>query len=273
MPSPVKPKKQLGQHFLTDENIAKKIVNLLPLQVEKPKRTLEIGAGTGVLTKYLLERTDLEMFVVDIDAESIAFLEQHFEAYWKNEDRPAHLISGDFLALDLAQRFDNQPLFIIGNFPYSISSQIFFKVLAHHEQVQQVVCMIQKEVAQRLAAKEGNKTYGILSVLLQTFYKIEYSFTVGAKVFNPPPKVESAVIRLVRNDRKELGCAEKLFFQVVKAGFNQRRKTLRNALKPLLPPLFTDPHQYLDKRAEQLSVTDFIALTQSIEKARQNEKI
>ncbi len=253
----VSPKKHLGQHFLVDQNIAVKIVEQLTLH-HGVKDVLEIGAGMGVLTQYLLQHPEYTTSVVDIDRESIAYLREHFPALGER------IISADFLKTDLSQLFSG-PFAIIGNFPYNISSQIFFKVLQHRDQIPEVVCMIQKEVAERLAAPPGSKTYGILSVLLQAFYAIEYKFTVSEQVFHPKPKVKSGVISLLRNEVKELGCNEKLFFSVVKLSFGTRRKTLRNSLRTFnLPPEVT-ADAIFDKRAEQLSVQDFVGLTLLVE--------
>lgn len=249
----VKAKKSLGQHFLKDQNIARKITDsLLPLTHD----VLEIGPGMGVLTRYLLANPDFSVRAIDIDRESIAYLHHELPEY---TDR---IVYGDFLKTDIRQ-FYQKPFSVIGNFPYNISSQIFFRIIENRDIVVQVVCMIQKEVAERIAAPAGSKTYGILSVFLQTFYNIEYLFTVGEKVFDPPPKVKSAVIRLQRNERRETGCQESLFFNVVKTGFNQRRKTLRNSIRGLLPPEFHS--DYLNLRPEQLKVEDFLQLCQEIE--------
>jgi 16S rRNA (adenine1518-N6/adenine1519-N6)-dimethyltransferase len=255
--SKVSPKKHLGQHFLVDQNIAIKIVEQLTLHLNVPD-VLEIGPGMGVLTQYLLQHKEYRTTVVDIDRESIAYLKVHFPHLG---DR---IISADFLKTDLSTLFPGR-FAIIGNFPYNISSQIFFKVLEHRDVVPEVVCMIQKEVAERLASPPGSKAYGILSVLLQAYYIIEYKFTVNEHVFHPPPKVKSAVIRLVRNEVERLNCNEDLFKQVVKLSFGTRRKTLRNSLRSYnLPPEVT-VQPVFDKRAEQLSVQDFVALTQLIE--------
>lgn len=249
----VRAKKHLGQHFLKDQNIAYKITaSLLPLT----KGVLEIGPGMGVLTRHLFANPQFSVLAIDIDKESIDYL---------HKELPQHkekIIYGDFLKSDI-RTFYQEPFSIIGNLPYNISSQIFFKVLENRELVPQVVCMIQKEVAERISAPHGNKTYGILSVFLQTYYNIEYLFTVGEQVFDPPPKVKSAVIRLTRNQREQLDCDERLFFNVVKTGFNQRRKTLRNSLKSILSPEFTS--ETLSLRPEQLSVEDFISLCREIE--------
>ncbi|WP_375435778.1 16S rRNA (adenine(1518)-N(6)/adenine(1519)-N(6))-dimethyltransferase RsmA [uncultured Hymenobacter sp.] len=254
----VKAKKHLGQHFLADTNIARKIVGALQLP-DGVTEVLEIGPGMGVLTETLLQNSNYRTSVVEIDRDSVAYLQKHFPAL---TDR---IHSQDFLKMDLGKLYNQQPISIIGNFPYNISSQIYFQVLAHRQQVREVVGMIQKEVADRLAEGPGSKTYGILSVLLQAYYHIEYLFTVPPHVFNPPPKVQSAVIRLTRNNTKHLDCDEKLFFKVVKQAFSTRRKTLRNALKPFgMPPeATTDP--LFDKRAEQLSVADFVGLTKRVE--------
>lgn len=260
----VKAKKHLGQHFLNDEEIAKSIVELLSLH-NGYKDVLEIGPGMGVLTQFLLQRTDVETFVVEIDKESVDYLNVEFEALH------GKIIEGDFLKMNLRKEVDEllnkevSQIGIIGNFPYNISSQIFFSVLQHRNFVQEVVCMLQKEVAKRIASKEGNKDYGILSVLLQAFYDIEYCITVYPHSFDPPPRVDSGVIRLKRNSREQLPCDEKLFFSVVKVGFNQRRKKLKSPLKALGIPL---EHPLLEMRAEQLSVEDFIVLTTAFEVAR-----
>lgn len=247
----VRAKKHLGQHFLNDENIAQNIVDALQCGVAYTY-VLEVGPGMGVLTKYLINHVTSEtLYLVEIDRESVAFLNKNFPQL-KNK-----IISHDFLQLQLAERFD-APLAVIGNFPYNISTQILFKVLDFRDLVPLVVGMFQKEVAVRIAAKPGNKDYGIISVLLQAFYDIEYLFTVEPHVFTPPPKVKSGVIRLTRNKTVALKCDEVLFFKVVKTAFNQRRKTLRNALKPLSqnPDL-----PFLDLRAERLSWQDFEELT------------
>ncbi|WP_051718538.1 16S rRNA (adenine(1518)-N(6)/adenine(1519)-N(6))-dimethyltransferase RsmA [Hymenobacter sp. IS2118] len=253
----VRPKKHLGQHFLADPNIARNIVGALQLP-DGVQQVLEIGPGMGVLTQYLLQNPAYQTSVVEIDTESVTYLKVHYPAL---ADR---IYATDFLKQSLSTMFPDQPLAIIGNFPYNISSQIFFAVLNNRQQVREVVGMIQKEVAQRLAEPPGSKTYGILSVLLQAYYKIDYLFTVPPHVFVPPPKVESAVVRLVRNDTERLDCDEKLFFRVVKQAFQTRRKTLRNALKPFgLPPEAT-ADAIFDKRAEQLGVAEFVGLTQRI---------
>ena len=251
----VRAKKALGQHFLTDQTIASNIVGALtPGGV---RDVLEIGPGMGVLTRYLVERPDIDLKMVELDGESVEYLLTHFA------DMQGRLIQADYLKLDV-HRFFKGPYRVIGNFPYNISSQIFFKILDDKDLVPEVVCMIQKEVAERIAERPGSKTYGILSVLLQAWYDIDYLFTVGSGAFAPPPKVQSAVIRLRRNGRTDLGCDEKLFKAVVKTAFNQRRKTLRNALKPLLPEGFDASDPVFDLRAERLSVEDFVALTSRI---------
>ncbi len=246
---PVRAKKHLGQHFLKDENIARKIAESLTGHGDY-KQVLEIGPGTGMLTKYLLDNKDIDVSVVEVDRESVEFLKLNYPQL------NGKIMEGDFLKMEI-----KLPLYaIIGNFPYNISSQIFFKTLEHRNQVPEVVCMIQKEVAQRIASPPGSKEYGILSVLLSAFYDIEYLFTVNETVFVPPPKVKSAVIRLRRNNTVALDCDEKQFFNVVKTAFNQRRKTVRNAVKSLtLAPVAEN--NLLDKRAEQLSVAQFVELT------------
>jgi 16S rRNA (adenine1518-N6/adenine1519-N6)-dimethyltransferase len=256
----VRPKKSLGQHFLHDQTTAKKIVDGLKI-TQGMEDVLEIGPGMGVLTKYLLDRKDVNLKVVEIDRESVAYLRKNFG--FTNE----RMIEGDFLELSLSDVFPGR-FAIIGNFPYNISSQIFFKVLEYRNVVTQVVCMLQKEVADRIAASHGNKTYGILSVLLQAYYSIKPVVKVSPGAFNPPPKVMSAVIRLERNNRESLGVDEDLFVQVVKQGFNNRRKTLRNALKNLNLAAEVSQLPIMDKRAEQLSVDDFVQLTRLIEESR-----
>ncbi len=253
----VRAKKHLGQHFLKDETIALDIVKALK-HTSKYKKVLEVGPGMGVLTKYLIQEKDFETHIIDIDKESIAYLKKNFPVL---ENK---IIDGDFLKLDFTSLFNKEPFAVIGNFPYNISTEILFKVLDHKNQVPEVVGMFQKEVAERIAAKPKNKTYGITSVLLQAYYDIEYLFTVHENVFIPPPRVKSAVIRLTRNTVASLDCNEKLFKQVVKAGFNQRRKTLRNSIKAFkLKPEFSD-NIYLSKRAEELSVADFVTLTNMV---------
>jgi 16S rRNA (adenine1518-N6/adenine1519-N6)-dimethyltransferase len=258
----VRPKKHLGQHFLTDQNVAKRITD--SLSAGGSENVLEVGPGKGVLTEILMSRTDINLVPVEIDHESVEYLIQQFP------DIASRLVEADFLALDLSTLF-SEDFKIIGNFPYNISSQIFFKVLDHKDQVKEVVCMIQKEVADRIISPPGNKTYGILSVLLQTWYKIDYLFSVKPGSFFPVPGVQSSVIRLVRNERTELGVDPKKFKLVVKTSFNQRRKMLRNSVKSLLNvdvmenPLF-------QKRPEQLSVEQFIELTRFIEESHQLPK-
>lgn len=248
----VRAKKSLGQHFLKDESIAKNIVDsIIPLTTE----VLEIGPGMGVLTKYLLQNTSYTTSVIEIDRESIPYLKKEFPQLAKR------IIHGDFLEYDLTKF---KKLTVIGNLPYNISSQIFFKVLENRDRVPQVVCMIQKEVAERIASKEGSKVYGILSVFLQAFYTIEYLFTVHEHVFAPPPKVKSGVIRLLRNERAALDCDEKLFFRVVKTAFNQRRKTMNNSLKPVLNGKKLEDAIML-KRPEQLTVEQFVYLTNKVD--------
>ena len=255
----VKAKKALGQHFLTDLNIAQKICNSLSGgTTETPDKVLEVGCGMGVLTQYLLKREDIVTYGVDIDTESIAYLHAHYP------DFTPRLREGDFLKMDLAEYFP-EGVKVIGNFPYNISSQIFFKIIEHRNLVPECVGMIQKEVAERIAEKEGSKTYGILSVLLQAWYDIDYLFTVSEKVFNPPPKVKSAVIRLRRNATEKLDCDEQLFIKVVKASFGQRRKMIRNSLKAVFGNFGGEEHRFFSMRAEQLSVADFVELTQWVD--------
>ena len=252
----VTPKKKLGQHFLIDESIAKKIADTL--SHGNYKKVLEIGPGMGVLTKYLLEKPT-ETYVIEIDMESVSYLKMH---YPQLNNRILH---EDVLAFDFSTTFGTQPFAIIGNFPYNISSQIVFKMLEHRAQIPEFSGMFQKEVAQRICEKEGNKTYGILSVLVQAFYRAEYLFTVPPTVFNPPPKVDSGVLRLTRKQDFKLPCNEKLFFSVVKSAFQQRRKTLRNSLKAFNLSENLKANTIFGKRPEQLSVESFIELVTIIE--------
>lgn len=290
----VRAKKALGQHFLTDQNIAKSIVAALQLPAaggkavasedkvnaevasapsvqlttEQPvkMKVLEIGPGMGVLSQYLLQRQDVDLRMIEIDDESVEYLESHFP------QAHGRVIFGDFLKLDIDELFPEE-FHVIGNFPYNISSQIFFRIIDYRNRIPQTVCMIQKEVAERIAEKPGSKTYGILSVLLQAWYDIEYLFTVGSGAFAPPPKVQSAVIRLTRNGRTSLGCDENAFKNIVKTAFGQRRKTLRNSLKPIIAAKATKEGwdtealtsftsaPVFELRPERLSVEDFIGLT------------
>ena len=247
----VKPKKFLGQHFLKDLQVAQDIANTVDACPELP--ILEVGPGMGVLTQFLMTK-ERPLKVVELDFESVAYLRENF------------------LKMDLAQLFEGKPFVLTGNYPYNISSQIFFKMLDYKDLIPCCTGMIQKEVAERMAAGPGSKTYGILSVLIQAWYRVEYLFTVHEHVFNPPPKVKSAVIRMTRNETQELGCNEKLFKQIVKTTFNQRRKTLRNSISPILDktnPLMADP--IFNKRPEQLSVQEFINLTNRVEQALNTE--
>ena len=290
----VRAKKALGQHFLTDQNIAKSIVAALQLPAaggkavasegkvnaevasvpsvqlttEQPARmkVLEIGPGMGVLSQYLLQRQDVDLRMIEIDDESVEYLESHFP------QAHGRVIFGDFLKLDIDELFPEE-FHVIGNFPYNISSQIFFRIIDYRNRIPQTVCMIQKEVAERIAEKPGSKTYGILSVLLQAWYDIEYLFTVGSGAFAPPPKVQSAVIKLTRNRRTSLGCDENAFKNIVKTAFGQRRNTLRNSLKPIIAAKATKEGwdtetltsftsaPVFELRPERLSVEDFIGLT------------
>ena len=257
----VRAKKHLGQHFLTDMQIAQRIVESLPLDGQTS--VLEIGPGMGVLTQYLLQNPQIDLTAVELDTESVVYLKQHYPQL--------HIIEEDFLKLDLNTIFPDK-FFIIGNFPYNISSQILFKLLDYKDNIPSLVGMFQKEVAERIASPAGKKAYGILSVLLQAFYTIDYLFTVPEHVFDPPPKVKSAVIRLIRNETLTLDCDERLFKTVVKTAFNQRRKTLRNSLKPLVEKgnlMYDDP--FFDKRPEQLDVQDFVRLTNMIESSQKNQ--
>lgn len=248
----VRPKKNLGQHFLKDEDIARRIADTIDGFASLP--VLEVGPGTGVLTRHLLAK-GRDLRVVEIDGESIDYLNEYYP------ELDGRIFEQDFLRMALDELYPSD-FCVIGNYPYNISSQIFFKVLDHKDRIPICAGMIQKEVAERLCASPGSKTYGILSVLLQVWYDVEYLFTVGENAFNPPPKVKSAVVRLTRNKRRQLNCDEKLFKTVVKASFNQRRKMLRNSIKSILAddnPLPDDP--MLTKRPEQLSIEQFEYLT------------
>lgn len=253
----VKAKKYLGQHFLNDETIAQKIADTLSLIGYKT--ILEIGPGMGVLTKYLLQK-DVTTHVIEIDTESVAYLQANYL------NLASRIIEKDFLKYDLNEVFKGEPFAIIGNFPYNISTQIVFKTLEMRNQIPEFSGMFQKEVAERICSKEGSKVYGILSVLVQAFYHAEYLFTVPPNVFNPPPKVESGVLRLTRKENYSLPCDEALFYKVVKTAFQQRRKTLRNSLKTMNLSDNLREDTIFDKRPEQLNVQQFIELTQLIEK-------
>lgn len=252
----VKAKKALGQHFLINLEIAKRIVDSL----EGGGKVLEVGPGMGVLTQYLIQRSDVDLTVAEIDVESVEYLKEKYP-----NELDGRILEGDFLKMEL-----NEKTNIIGNFPYNISSQIFFKVLDYKDNVDQIVGMLQKEVAVRLAATPTGKEYGILSVLLQAYYEIEYLFDVAPSNFNPPPKVESAVIRLKRNDVVALDCNEVLMKRIVKATFNQRRKTVRNSICTLYPQLKTTEHRLFSLRPERMSVADFVELTNFVAKNVEN---
>lgn len=255
----VKPKKFLGQHFLKDLKVAQDIADTVDIVPTLP--ILEVGPGMGVLTQFLVKKERL-VKVVELDFESVAFLREEYPSL---ED---HINEDDFLKMNLQRLFDGEQFVLTGNYPYNISSQIFFKMLDNKDLIPCCTGMIQKEVAERIAAGPGSKTYGILSVLIQAWYNVEYLFTVEPSVFNPPPKVKSAVIRMTRNETHDLGCDEKLFKQVVKTTFNQRRKMLRNSIKPILgseSPLLEEP--LFTRRPEQLSVQEFIDLTNRVEQA------
>jgi len=251
----VRPKKHLGQHFLKDPNTARKIAGLIS---NNNPTICELGPGTGVLTRFLLENKEIkQLTLIEIDEESVIYLNENF-------DSPRlKIFLADFLKTNLNKLLPIQ-FGLIGNFPYNISSQIFFRVLEYKSRINEVVCMIQKEVADRIVSPPGNKTYGILSVLLQSWYNVEYCFTVNENVFFPPPKVKSAVIKLIRIETDLLDCDERFFFRVVKTAFNQRRKTLRNALKSILPDDYSHI-PYLDKRAEQLDKFQFAEITRQLE--------
>ncbi len=254
----VRAKKGLGQHFLRDHQIAADIVDALTMGDRN--KILEVGPGMGVLTRFLLQKTNFETTVIEIDRESVSYLKTYLP------ELEGRIIEGDFLQMDLKAIYSTTPFSLIGNFPYNISSQILFKVLDNKELIPEVVGMLQKEVAERICHGPGSKTYGILSILLQAWYNVEYLFTVNEDVFDPPPKVKSAVIRLTANGRTNLGCNEKLFKSVVKQAFNQRRKMLRNSIKSFTPRYDELDAHTLTRRPEQLSVEEFIKLTNEIEK-------
>jgi 16S rRNA (adenine1518-N6/adenine1519-N6)-dimethyltransferase len=250
----VRPKKHLGQHFLHDENIARKIISFIP---DQPINLLEIGPGTGMLSKYLLQNEKVNSFFLEIDTDSVNLL---LKSYPEISGR---LIHADILDYDLSDI--PSPFTMIGNFPYNISSQILFRVIRYRNIIPEVIGMFQKEVAERISSTPGSKKYGIISVMVQAYYHTEYLFTVSEKVFFPQPRVKSAVIRLKRNETEKLDCDEDLFLKVVKTAFNQRRKTLRNALKSLNVKLSEHTEGLMDKRAEQLTVRDFVLLTKAVE--------
>ncbi|MGB7528766.1 16S rRNA (adenine(1518)-N(6)/adenine(1519)-N(6))-dimethyltransferase RsmA [Sphingobacterium cellulitidis] len=257
--SSVRAKKHLGQHFLNDKNAAQRIVEALTPSLGF-NQVLEVGPGMGVLSDFLLQNQEYETYLIDVDDESIEYLAD------KYPELGNRLIHGDFLTLDFNKYFGDK-MAVIGNFPYNISSQILFKVLEERNRVIEMVGMFQKEVAERCVAKPGSKEYGILSVFLQAYYDVSYLFTVKAGAFNPPPKVLSGVMRMVRNNRETLDCDEKLFWRVVKAGFNQRRKTLRNALSAVVPKDRMSDNPLYELRAERLTVQDFEILTNEISKS------
>lgn len=257
----VRPKKHLGQHFLKDASVSQRLANEIQPN-GRYRKVLEIGPGMGALTTFLLQRDDFETSVIEIDTESVDYLYEHFPQLH------GRIFSSDFLHIDPRQLMGNEPFAVVGNFPYNISSQILFRVLAFRDHVPEVVGMFQKEVAERVATGPGSKAYGIISVLLQAFYDIEYLFTVNEDVFIPPPKVKSGVIRLKRNSTSRLDCDEALFIRVVKMGFGQRRKTLRNSLKPMLsehPGVLEKFPELFARRPETLSVADFVFITQQFQ--------
>jgi 16S rRNA (adenine1518-N6/adenine1519-N6)-dimethyltransferase len=257
----VKPKKHLGQHFLKDETVSERIADQMD-GFSELKTLLEIGPGMGALTKHLLKKDAFTTHVVEVDHESVEYLNENYPALH------GRIYNRDFLKEDLTDLMGPEPFAVFGNFPYNISSQILFKVLENKNQVPIVVGMFQKEVAERIATGPGSKAYGIISVLLQAYYDIEYLFTVESDAFIPPPKVKSGVIKLTRNNVDNLGCDEKLFKQVIKMGFNQRRKTLRNSLKQLIQEQgegFDKTQEIFNLRPEQLSVQDFVGLTKQFQ--------
>ncbi len=257
----VRPKKNLGQHFLTDLQIARRIADTVDACPDLP--VLEVGPGMGVMTQFLVEKPR-PLKVVEIDRESVAYLNEHFPKLREN------ILGEDFLRMDLTKVFDGAQFVLTGNYPYDISSQIFFKMIDNRDLIPCCTGMIQHEVAQRMASQPGTKSYGILSVLIQAWYHVEYLFMVDETVFNPPPKVKSAVIRMTRNDTQHLGCDEQLFKRVVKTVFNQRRKMLRVSLRQILPAdalIFAEESEFLTLRPEQLTIEQFVELTNSVEKA------
>lgn len=260
----VRAKKHLGQHFLTDKNTCAKIARTFGSH-NGCKRVLEIGPGMGAMTEFLLQDESLDLWVMDVDSESIAYLKDHFPLL------EGKILEKDFLRIKLEELFGAEPFSVVGNFPYNISSQILFKCIDYKDQIPEIMGMFQKEVAERVAEKPGSKQYGILSVLLQAYYDIEYCFTVDEHVFNPPPKVKSGVIRCTRNEREKLPCSESLFKQVVKTTFNQRRKTIWNTIKPFIGQMSEErkeeikAHPFMRLRPEVLSVDQFIELTQLLE--------
>ncbi len=255
----MKAKKSYGQHFLNSERTAERIAGSLRL-TDAYRKVLEVGPGRGMLTQYLLDRDEFELFAVEADRDMVLFLLKHFPQL------KDHLIQGDFLQLPLEQVFPGEPFGLIGNFPYNISSQILFRMVAYRRQIPEMVGMFQKEVAERVVAGPGSKTYGVISVLVQAYYAGEYLFGVDKRQFSPPPKVQSAVIRLTRKAGTELGCDEELFRKVVKQAFSQRRKMLRNTMKALVPDAPILEEDFFKQRPERLSVQDFIALTRRIER-------
>lgn len=257
MTSPIRAKKHLGQHFLNDENIAKKIIEAL-LECNNNLPVIEVGPGTGVLTKYLIPQLKNNFYALDVDRDAVPYLKEHYP------ESAGQIYLADFLEFDISTIIKGK-FNVIGNFPYNISSQIMFKVLENRNKVDCVVGMFQKEVAQRIAEKPGSKVYGILSVFLQAFYNIEYLFTVNENAFTPPPKVKSAVIRLIRNNRKALPCNEELFIKIIKATFNQRRKTIRNSIRSVVTIPDDELIPLFQMRPEQLSVEQFIELTAFVE--------
>ncbi len=264
---PVKAKKFLGQHFLKDEDVARRLAETLTLSTYRS--VIEIGPGTGMLTKYLLER-DLELVAMELDSEAVIYLKHSFTLDHSGLPGARHfrIVEADFLSCDLKALFGTAPFAIIGNFPYNISSQIVFKLLEYRQQVPEFSGMFQKEVALRICSKEGNKVYGILSVLVQAFYNATYLFTVPPEVFEPAPKVESGVLQLNRRDEFKLDCDESLFFTLVKTAFNHRRKTLRNSLRPMELTDLLREKPIFSRRPEQLTVSEFIQLTLDVEKDR-----
>ena len=261
----IKPKKFLGQHFLTDLSVAQRIANTVDAYPDIP--ILEVGPGMGVLTQYIIPK-GRPFKVVEIDFDSVPYLHEHFPQLGDN------IIEGDFLKMNLQEVFDGKPFLLTGNYPYNISSQIFFKMVENRNLIPCCTGMIQKEVAERMAASPGGKTYGVLSVLIQAWYDVEYLFTVHENVFNPPPKVKSAVIRLIRKNKETLGCDEQLFRRIVKTVFTMRRKMMRNGMKQILgkdSPMLADP--MFTKRPEELSVEDYIELTNRVEAELNNASL
>jgi len=260
----IQPKKHLGQHFLIDQNICKKIADEF-IQYRDVKNTLEVGPGMGAMTELFLQKESINLHVIELDTESIEYLKEHFPKLH------GRIHEANFLKLDFSTLFKNEQFAVVGNFPYNISSQILFKCLESRNQIPEITGMFQKELVERVMEEPGSKQYGVLSVLLQTYYKVEYCFTVSENVFNPPPNVKSAVIRCTRNERDHLSVDEKLYERVIKSVFNQRRKTIRNGLKTIVNVSLLPDHELLKNRPERLSIENFIELTSMVQLALEKQ--